>query len=94
MVLFLKCPYCNIEYNSFESFNAHIQGCFYKECPQSEQVVESVESIQAVESTQLEEVNFEALSYQELKEIALSKGMKAGNMKRVEIIKLLKEMED
>ena len=76
MVMFLKCPYCNIEYNSPETFNVHIQGCYYKDCPQPLQT------------------DFEVLSYQELKEIALSKGIKAGNMKKAEIIKSLKEKED
>lgn len=75
-VMCLKCPYCNIEYNSPETFNAHIQGCYYKDCPQAVQT------------------EFEALTYQELKDMALSKGIKAGNMKKAEIIKALRETEE
>ncbi|OCZ49571.1 hypothetical protein [Dehalobacter sp. TeCB1] len=76
MVMFLRCPYCNIEYNSLETLNAHIQGCYYKDYPQTVQT------------------EFESLTYQELKDMALSKGIKAGNMKKAEIIKALRETEE
>lgn len=72
----LKCPYCNIDYNSLLTLNAHIQGCYFKDCPQPVQT------------------DFETLTYQELKEIALTKGIKAGNMKKAEIIKALRETEE
>lgn len=75
MVMFLNCPFCNIEYNSPETFNVHIQGCYYKNCPIPVQT------------------DFELLTYQELKDMALSKGIKAGSTKKTEIIKALKEME-
>lgn len=74
--MFLKCPYCNIEYNSPETFNIHIEGCYYKGCTQSVNT------------------DIDSLPYQELKELAISKGIKVGNMKKTEIIKILKEMED
>lgn len=76
MVMFLKCPYCNIEYNSLETFNVHVHSCYYKDCPKPLQT------------------DFGALSYQELKDIALLKGIKTGNMKKAEIIKALKGMEE
>lgn len=76
MVMFLRCPYCNIEYNSPATFNVHIQGCYYKDYTQEAQT------------------EFEALTYQELKDMALSKGIKAGNMKKAEIIKALRETEE
>jgi len=74
-VMHLKCPYCHIEYNSSETLNVHVQGCYYKDCPQAVQT------------------DIEALTYQELRDMALSKGIRIGNMKKMEVIKALKEME-
>ena len=74
--MFLKCPFCNIEYNSPEAFNVHIQGCYYRDCPIPVQI------------------DFESLSFQELKDMAQLKGIKTGNMKKTEILKVLKEMEE
>lgn len=76
MVMCLRCPYCNIDYYSPETFNIHIQGCYYKDCSQAAKT------------------ELESLTYQELKDRALSKGIKAGNMKKAEIIKVLREMEE
>lgn len=41
-----------------------------------------------------EQVDYDFLTYQELKDIATEKGIKVGNIKKIDIVKALKELED